>query len=348
MEKGNRSDALTRLAYECVEAGLSNEESYVLLEDRDSVWGKYVNRSDRQKRLESFISYVRSKKADTQELVHDTANVYKFHDFMHTNVRMNWAVQDLLPVAGSMVIFGKAGIGKSTFALRLGMSLALGKEKFINWKIVNRQRVLFVSLEMQHGELKQFFTDMQISEEDQQQLQDWFYVWPIGHAYPLDTPDQQIELLKYIDKNKIDLVIVDSLGLSMYGSVKDDDAVKRLNSFLNEDVRKERKCGYLFIHHPRKQGVDEGKKVVEQDDVYGSAYIVFNAQTIMLLSQKAGSNRLNVKMLKTRMVQGSKDFDIERTPDRGFKLVDRTSSESRETPPVQTGNAPIFGKLSNI
>lgn len=267
---------------------------------------------------------------------------------MHTNIRMNWAVQDLLPVAGSMVIFGKAGIGKSTFALRLAMKIALGEEDFLKWKIINRQRILFVSLEMQHGELKQFFSDMHISEEEQQQLQEWLYVWPIGHAYPLDTPDQQIELLKYIDKHKIDTVIIDSLGLSMYGSVKDDDAVKRLNSFLNEDVRKERNCGYIFIHHPRKQGIDEGKNILTQDDVYGSAYISFNAQTIMLLSQKPGTTRLNVKMLKTRMTQGVKEFDVERTPDRGFKLVDRTNPVSRETTTDKKSDAPIFGKLLGI
>jgi RecA-family ATPase len=267
---------------------------------------------------------------------------------MHTTIKMNWAIQDLLPVAGSMVIFGKAGIGKSTFALRLGMSLALGKEKFLQWKIINRQKVLFVSLEMQHGELKQFFADMQIPEEEQQQLQEWFFVWPIGHAYPLDTPDQQIELLKYIDKYKIDLVIIDSHGLAMYGSVKDDDAVKRLNSFLNEDVRKERKCGYLFIHHPRKQGIDEGKKIMEQDDIYGSAYISFNAQTSLVLTQKPGTARLNVKELKNRMSQGAKDFDIERTPDRGFRLIDRTNTSSGETTTDKKPNAPIFGKLLDI
>jgi archaellum biogenesis ATPase FlaH len=348
---GKRSDALTRLAYECVEAGCSNEEIYVLLEDRDRVWGKYVDRSDRQKRLESFISYVRGKKLITAEIVQGTTEVYRFHDFMHTNVTLKWAIEGLLPVAGSMVIFGKPGIGKSTFSLRLAMALSLGDEHFLNWKIINRQKTLFISLEMQHDELKEFFSDMKLTEEKQELLQEWFHIWPIGHAYPFDTPDQQIELLKFIDMHKIELIIIDSLSLSMYGAVKDDDAVKRLNSFLNEDVRKDRKCGYIFIHHPRKDGV-EVKKDKDQDDSFGSMYITANAQTVVLLSQKPGSSRMNVKMLKTRMSRGAKEFEIERTPDRGFTLVGSIVStpviEGGKTSPDKEPEDGSLGKLFGL
>lgn len=337
---GKRSDALVRLGYECIETGLSNEETYVLLEDRDTVWGKFVGRTDRQKRLEDIIASVRRKKATTAEIVQGATEVYRFDDFMKTNIVLRWAVEGLLPVAGSMVIFGKPGIGKSTYSLRLAMALALGDEYFLNWKIVNRQRTLFISLEMQHGELKEFFKDMQISEEKSQELQDWFFIWPLGHAYPLDTPDQQIELLKYIDMHKIELIVIDSLSLSMYGSVTNDDDVKRLNSFLNEDVRKDRKCGYVFIHHPRKDGIDT-KKEKNMDDSFGSIYITANAQTVIILSQKPGSPRLHVKMEKTRMTIGSKEFDIERTPDRGFQLVGQLA-----TGDTQPSNTTEGGKAS--
>jgi hypothetical protein len=318
--EGKRSDAMVALAYEVVEAGCSNEEAYVLLEDRDNHWGKYVGRSDRQKRLEGHISYVRGKKLKTAEIVQGASEVYRFHDFMNTKINMQWAVEGLLPVAGSMVIFGGPGIGKSTYSLRLAMALALGDEYFLNWKIINKQRTLFISLEMQHDELKEFFKDMKLTDEKSVELQEGFFIWPIGHAYPLDTPDQQIELLKYIDLHKIELIVIDSLSLSMYGSVTSDDDVKRLNSFLNEDVRKARKCGYLFIHHPRKEGMDT-KHIKNLDDAFGSIYITANAQTVVILSQKPGSVKVHVKMEKTRMSIGEKEFDIERTPDRGFQLV---------------------------
>lgn len=326
--KGKRSDALARLAHEVIESGASNDEAYVLLLDRDDYWGKFVGRTDRKKRIESLIANVRRRKSTVAEIVHGAPEVYRFYDFMQTNIQLKWAIEGLLPVAGSMVIFGKPGIGKSTFSLRLAMSLALGRDRFLLWNIITKQRVLFVSLEMQHYEVKEFFNDMKISDEEQRQLQEQFFIWPIGNPYPFDTPDQQIELIKYIKMHKIELVIIDSLSIAMYGSVKDDDAVKRLNSFLNEDVRRDLKCSYIFIHHPRKKGIDENRKDESQDDAFGSTYINANAQTVVVLSSRPGSARIHVKLLKTRMSQGMRDFEIERTPDRGFVLVGTSTPES--------------------
>jgi KaiC/GvpD/RAD55 family RecA-like ATPase len=347
---GKRSDAMIRLAYDLVEAGCSNEESYVLLESRDTTWGKYVGRNDREKRLQDFISRARSNLANKAELVNEATEVYRFHDFMRTTIKMRWAIEGLLPVAGSMVIFGKPGVGKSTFSLRVAMSLALGEEKFLNWKIVHRQRTLFVSLEMPHDELKSFFEDMKMTEDMQAELQEWFHIWPIGHAFPFDKLEQQLELLKYIDQFKIELVIIDSLGLSMYGSINDDDDVKRLNSFLNEDVRKDRKCGYMFIHHPRKEGMETNRKKT-LDDLFGSGYIAANAQTVVYLGQKSGSVKLHVEMLKTRLSLEEQEFDIERTPDRGFKIAGTVSTpaiEQRETSGDKKPENGSLGKLFSL
>jgi hypothetical protein len=352
VEKGKRSDALARLAYELIESGASNDETYVLLEWKDSDWGKFVGRDDRHKQLEKLIANVRSKKGIRAEILQGATDVYRFHDFMRTDIHLKWAIDGLLPVAGSMVIFGKPGVGKSTFSLRMAMALALGEEYFLSWKIINAQKTLFVSLEMQHGELKEFFKDMNLSEEEQERLQDQFYIWPIGHAYPFDTPDQQLELLKYVKMHKIELVVIDSHSLAMYGSVKDDDDVKRLNSFLNEDLRKDLKCGYVFIHHPRKQGTESSKKVLDGDDSFGSMYITANAQTVLVLSAKPGSTRLHLKFEKTRMMQGPKEIDVERTPDRGFKLVGEistpTASVGGETSSVKEPDAHSLGKLFGL
>lgn len=351
--QGKRSDALVRLAHEAIESGASNEETYVLLEERDSVWGKFVGRSDRQKRLEAIIAAVRRSKANVAEIVHGAPEVYRFGDFMNTNIKLKWAIEGLLPVAGSMVIFGKPGIGKSTFSLRLAMNLATGRDKFLLWNIINKQRVLFVSLEMQHYEVKQFFEDMKITDEETVKLQEQFFIWPIGNPYPLDTPDQQMELIKYIKLHKIECVIIDSLSIAMYGSVKDDDAIKRLNSFLNEDVRRDLKCSYIFIHHPRKQGIGEDRRSEGQDDLFGSGYITANAQTVLVLSSKTGSGRIHVRFLKSRMSLGLQDFYIERTPDRGFMLVGSTSLTGSHDAPAIEGNRtpdekPANGSLGSL
>jgi KaiC/GvpD/RAD55 family RecA-like ATPase len=347
--KGKRSDALARLAHEAVEAGCSNEEIYVLLEDRDTVWAKFVGRTDREKQLLNIIGSVRTKHAIKAEILQDAPEVYRFYDFMQTEIKLKWAIEGLVPVAGSVVILGPPGVGKSTFSLRMAIDLALGREKFLIWKIVHSQRVLFISLEMQHYELKEFFNDMDLPVDEQQRLQEQFYLWPIGNAYPLDTPDQQIELLKFIKLFNIDMVIIDSHSLAMYGSIKDDDAVKRLNSFMNEDIRKNNKCSYVFIHHPRKQGNVDVKRELEQDDSYGSTFIVANAQTVLTLIPKKGSSRVIVRTLKNRMAKKDDDFYVEHTNKRGFELTEKPSTPDKREDSGFTRDAnQALGKLFGI
>jgi len=208
---------------------------------------------------------------------------------------------------------------------------------------------MFISLEMQHYELKEFFKDMELSDELQTKLQEQLFIWPIGAAYPFDTPDQQSEVLKYIKLHNIELIIIDSLSLSMYGSVTNDDDIKRLNSFLNEDIRRDNGCGYIFIHHPRKEGIEK-LKVLTLDDGFGSQYIGANAQTVIALEQKKGSTHLHVRFLKTRMAKVMQDFDIVRTSDRGFELV---GSQLSINAPVTEGDGttnekPADGSLGKL
>lgn len=349
--KGRRSDALARIAYEAVEAGCSNEEIYVILEDRDTVWGKFVGRTDRERRLTAIISLVRSKKAEKAEILQEAPEVYRFYDFMQTDIQLKWAIEGLLPVAGSMVILGPPGVGKSTYSLRMAMDLALGRDKFLKWPIKNPQRVMFISLEMQHYELKEFFNDMDLPIEEQQQLQERFFLWPIGNAYPFDTPDQQSELIKYIKMFKLDMIIIDSHSLAMYGSIKNDDDVKRINSFLNEDVRKNLKCSYVFIHHPRKAGNQDVARAVEQDDSYGSTFIIANAQTVLTLVPRKGTRKVVVRTLKNRMAEKDKDFYVMHTERRGFELIDPTEPapvEKRETTGFTRDANQALGKLFGL
>lgn len=342
---GKRSDSLVRLAYDLVEAGLSNEEAFVLLEDRDSVWGKYVGRSDRQKRLEGFISYVRGNKAKQAEVKPESNGVFRFQDFMNVDVKLEWVIKGVLPVAGSLVMVGEPGVGKSTLALRLGMSIALQKP-FLQMPVLRRQNVLFISLEMQHYELKAFFEDMDLPSEDRESLQQQFFLWPLGYAYPLDVADQQAELLKFIKLYDIKLIIIDSLSLAMYGSVNEDNDVKRLNSFLNEDVRSKLGCSYILIHHPRKQGLENPKKHIDQNDIFGSRFIGANAQTLIALSSTRGSAKIRLEFLKTRLSLGSSTLTLERTKDRGFAL--ESSRTHGVQSPKPTEARPALGKLFGV
>lgn len=352
---GSRSTALVRIAFDAIEAGCSNEEAYVLIEERDSVWKKYAGRRDREKQLKACIAHARSKIATKAAINQVAPEVYRFKDFMETDIKLEWVIDNVLPVAGTLLFLGMEGVGKTTMALRLGSDVALGREKFLNWKIKRRQKVLFVSLEMQHNELKQFFEDMEFPKQEILELQEWFHIWPIGHAYPFDLPQFQPELLKYVDMFDVKLVIIDSLGLSTYGSVRDDDTIKKLNAFLNEDLRKKRGSGYAFIHHFNKGDPRDPRKDFELDHSFGSRYITANSQSVIVMSQKHGSPRLNIQILKTRLSKDLRNFDLERTPNRGFVIakgfdtpVSTTGSESMDPGRLKIADAGTLSELLNL
>lgn len=321
-----RSSALVRLAFDCVEMGMSNIETIAILEDADRRWKKFLGRTDRLRRLVGILEHVYAK-AETTAVASDApSSVFRFQDFLDTEVKLEWTIQGILPVAGSGIIFGPAGVGKSTWSLRMGMSIALGHEQFLTWPIEEQQKVLFVSLEMPADELKHFFHEMCLNSEIKSKLQEEFFVWPLGHAFPLDVPEYQNELLQHVDAHGIQLVIIDSLAVAMYGSVTSDDDIKRLNSFLNEDLRSKRKCSYWFVHHPHKP--NENRKGTFYE-MFGSIYIANNAQTVINMNNGKG-NRVNLSLEKHRLTLKDERFAVIRKPDRSFEVASAKPSSTGE------------------
>lgn len=315
----DRSAAMCRLAIHCADMGMANDEIFVVLDEVDQRWKKFTSRTDRERRIEGIISYARSKQAERAEITDDTA-VFRFKDFMNTNIKMKWVIPGLLPVAGSAVIFGPSSVGKSTFMLRMAIAIATGERFFLDWPIEREQKILFTSLEMPHDELKLFISQMNLTDEQYDKLQENFFIWPIGHPYPYDTPDQQIEVLKYIDQFGIELNIIDSMGEASYGSISSQDDMKKMYSFLNEDLRKERGCGYFFIHHPRKPSSGENKQP-DFNDAYGDSYIINRAQTVINLNP-SGAGRIKVSIPKSRLSLENQSFFIKRKNDRSFEKID--------------------------
>lgn len=332
----DRSAAMARLGLHCAEMGMSNDEIYVVLDEVDRRWGKFTGRTDRELRLDGLISYVRTKKAIQADVVDETV-VYRFQDFLETSINIKWVIDGLLPVAGSSVVYGPSGIGKSTFVLRMGIAIATGAEEFLGWPIERKQKVMFVSLEMPHSELKYFIQQMDLSQQTLSQLQDNFFIWPIGHPYPFDTRDQQSEILRFVDQFEIDLMIIDSLGESSYGSISSQDDMKRLYSFLNEDLRKDRNCGYMFVHHPRKPSGDQ-KDTVNYDDAYGDTYIINRAQTVIKLTAPR-PGRIKIDVPKSRLSLEQASFYVKRQQDRNF-IREEVQKEQKKEPPGLL----LFGK----
>lgn len=334
---GSRSSCLTRLAFDCHELGMKNEEILSVLYNADERWKKFSNREDQLKRLQGIINHVYSKKATETELeiTHDVFSFY-LRDFLAVDVKLSWMIDKLLPVAGKGVIYGAPGCGKSTFCLRMGIAVA-SQSQFFDWNIPEPQKVLFVSCEMGHMELKDFLLTMNIPLEQQMVLQKNLMLLPIGYTWPLETLDNQARLFEIVDNNEIKLVIFDSLQTSMAGDVNSNQDINRINDLLNKELCKDRGTAYWFIHHPRKPQGDN-RPQENLFDMYGSMYIAQNAQTVLSMRQMADKERIKLEFQKQRHTNSSDPMYLKRLEDLSFEVITKKEATDggriKDVPPT--------------
>ena len=325
----DRSSAMARMAYYGAEQGWTDPQIMAVLVDIDDRWGKYVNRRDRETRfLIPLIDRARQKHGYSGSLSdlamsallqaqkpvegeEATKMVWGFDDFVNTEFKINWMLEDLFATGGFGLLVAHPGVGKTTLAIQMGAQLALGHDKFLKWNnIGGAKKVLLLSLEMGKPPLNHFLSLIANSYPDKKTLNRNFLVAPFGTPIPLDTEQGQQFLSNLMDEYMPDVLIIDSLQKISSKELTDEQAVKSLIHYLS-NVRAKYNTSLLVIHHNRKKPNDAQKKSVELSDVYGSTYIATDADFVMNLHATTQEN-VAVTMIKNRLGPTPEPFEIHR------------------------------------
>lgn len=315
-EPGRRSEDLMKLGYYLAEMGMSDVEMFSVLRNADDRWGKFKDRDDRDRRLSDLIGVARQKYPSEIVVDENEVFVFGFQSFLNSEVEIEWVIPGLLQAQGYMLLTGPAGVGKTQFSLRWGLNLALGRS-FVGMEVVEPQRILFLSLEMGHADLKFFLSTMSkgLSEEEMLLLEQNFLVAPLGEALYLDRPEQQRQMDMLIETYKPTGIFIDSVGSSSSGNVSDEATVKALMDF-NDRLRQRHSVFTWFIHHNRKaQG--ENKKPNKLADVYGNQYLVNRATSVYCLWPVDGKT-IEVYPLKKRLAAMEEPWKITRLVNLDF------------------------------
>lgn len=345
---GSRSSAMMRMAYHCVEMGMTNEESYVILLNCDDRWGKYKKRTveSRAKVLTGMIAHARNEKAIQAELrLNDYEPMYTINELFNLDFsKIDWIYDEVLADNSVGVIASDPGVGKTSFSFQLGLHIALNKD-FIGWNsgLQTGQNVGFFQYEMDTRQSGHFLSNMVpgFSQLEKTILEQRFRILPTGYAVPLDKPHEQQKILDYVDQHELNFLMFDSLkavtGLK-------EERVDNFMNFVNKELRAERGCTVWIIHHNRKAGSEGRSGEQTLDDLYGDVFVSAHATTVVGLRSKSG-NKIEVASLKSRLAPAFRTFKIARTDHQNFARVTGATEENDSNPESDEKPSALSGRI---
>ncbi|MGC6536084.1 MAG: AAA family ATPase [Candidatus Puniceispirillaceae bacterium] len=81
--------------------------------------------------------------------------IYNLPEFNNLELpAKSYLVDPIIPCRGLVEIYSKTGVGKTTFALTLGIAVALGKP-FLKWSVPSKKRVLYIDGEMSPQDMQE-------------------------------------------------------------------------------------------------------------------------------------------------------------------------------------------------
>ena len=327
MEKGTRSSALMKLAHFCVEVGMSNEEVFSILNYKDSShWKKYEGRPDQKDRLLSLIKSARTKTKKTALAL----PIFNFEDFfLNRSEGARWLIEGLFLETGNFLVTGPPEIGKTQLALQLAIHMVLGKS-FLDWEIVKPQKLVFLSLEMNHDSLLIFLDSMKkdLTTEELEILAKNFHIIPLGEALRLAETEDQNKLTELLSQVRPTGVIIDSLGQAVVDDINSDVIINKVFNYVNSVIKNRFGAFCMFIHHPRKSQIGN-KKPKNLDDLYGSRYIGAHADAVLCM-WPTGKD-IELSFLKVRLGKAIDSFAIQRTENLNFTKARIRAKTKRNT-----------------
>lgn len=339
-ESLDRSNDLMHFAYLLAEHGFSRDDSYALLEMADIKWGKFTERDDKELRLQEIVdrASVRFSEPLTIDLslglaATDERRVLGWNSLLKSDRKVEWVVEDFLRKRGFTLLIANTGVGKSTFALNLAVSLFLVDE-FLKKKVTQtNEKVLYVSTEMAEEEVKYFIELLSrtLPPDVIERLEDHVHFYAPGHAIYLNDESGRDVYEELLSAGGYTGVVIDTLSASTSGSLSEESVSRPIADFIDKTIRGKYGCWVVLLHHPRKTTDAHGRnRAISIDDTYGARIMIDRANTVLHLDRAGRDNtHFILNTLKGRFSASNAPIFMRKTTSLWFEPV-----ESLPTPSV--------------
>lgn len=159
----------------------------------------------------------------------------------------------VLARAGSMIIYGSSGSGKSWMGLDMIETVSLG-EKWLGIYPTRASICLLLQAEQPESLFNQRVVKLQKNRNGS--IPDHAFILNTQDIH-LDNPSGTSQLESEIREIHPALLVIDNLS-QVIASINDEGIIKSLTNFLDR-IKSQYSCAVVLIHHPRKMGdEDEG------------------------------------------------------------------------------------------
>jgi hypothetical protein len=357
-----RSEGIMAFAFALAEMGMENAEIFVLLAHKDKKWGKFFKREDRVQRYLDIVRVAKEKhpKALAEgeidpEVPPPGTNllILGWRSLQEYEADFDWVVENMWAENTMNILFGQSGIGKTQVSMRFAMSMALGREEFLGFKIPKKRKVTMLSLEMGIHGVKYFQTQMAkgLTEEEANELEENFQIIPVGNPIDLSTPYGQDSIRYLLDQTQPDVLMVDSMGSAVPGELAKEDPLARMLAF-NDRINGSGVATW-FISHPRKQSAEaSASRRPTLNDLYGGFQQHGRARGVYAIHQGKASLEL-LALKQTFAASSDEPIHIKRVDGLDFQVMAQSElievkQATVKTPPVAKQKADPTEPLGTI
>jgi len=260
---------------------------------------------DNTKQIE-LIKQVELLKKNKFELMH-AENVKKHIENKRADMAEQWLLKNLIREKTRTILHAAGGSGKSFLALQLAASYILQENfliKDLEWKKYRYKKVVYLTVNDENS-IEDFHNRFNLiakqTENDFSDEQIEFFWNNFIHletdnlvyqknSRELDVTDEFLQLKEFVEKQNVELMIIDPLIAFLNGDLNDNSAVYNFFRIL-----KKIDTTFLIVHHQPKATYNAN---IEDKTARGASAIQDNSRCVLTIQKLKGTDYIDLYIAK--------------------------------------------------